>query len=135
MAKIIIDADGLTMGRLASYAAKQALLGNEIAIINSEKALISGRKEDVIDDYKFRRALNKINPEKGPFFSRDPERVLKRAIRGMLPDYRRGRGRDAWKKIRCYIGVPEELKKEKPIKIKHDIPKKNMTLKELEERM
>lgn len=30
-------------------------------------------------------------------------------IRGMLPDYRKGRGRVAYKKIRCYIGVPKEF--------------------------
>jgi len=135
MVKIILDAENTPMGRLASYAAKQALLGNEIAVVNSDKAIISGRKEDVIEDYKFRRALNKINPEKGPFFSRAPERVMKRAIRGMLPDYRRGRGRDAWKKIRCYQGIPEEFKKEKITKLKHNLPRKNITLKELDSKM
>ena len=40
--KIIIDAEGEIRGRVASFAAKQALQGNEIVILNSEKALVSG---------------------------------------------------------------------------------------------
>ena len=115
MAKIIIDAEGEVRGRLASFAAKQALQGNEIVVLNSEKALISGNIVMNIQDFKLRRALNTNKPEKGPFFSKDPEKMLKRTIRGMLPDFRIGKGREAWKRIRCYIGVPEEFKKEKPI--------------------
>ena len=52
----------------------------------------------------------------------------------MLPDFRVGRGRDAWKKIRCYKGVPEELKKEKPIKLKMNIPHKKIDIAELSRR-
>ena len=42
--QIVIDATNATMGRLASYVAKQALLGKQIAIVNSEKAIITGNK-------------------------------------------------------------------------------------------
>ena len=50
--KLIIDATNATFGRLASYAAKQALQGNDIVILNSEKAIISGRKENIIEKYQ-----------------------------------------------------------------------------------
>jgi len=135
MEKLFLDAENSTMGRLASYAAKQALLGNEIAVLNCEKAIISGRKEDVIEDYKERRQLNTIKPTKGPFFSSHPERIMKRTIRGMLPDFRQGRGKIAWRKVRCYIGIPEEFKKEKMINLKMDTRDKKITLKELQEKM
>ena len=134
MAKIIIDADGAVRGRVASFAAKQALSGNEIIIVNSEKALISGRAEQNIDDFKARRRLNTIKPEKGPFFSKNPEKIMKRTIRGMIPDFRRARGKEAWKKIRCYSGVPEELKKEKAIKMNKSVPVKVITIQELSRR-
>jgi len=135
MKKIIIDAENAIMGRLASYVAKRALSGNEVIVVNCEKTLISGRKENIIEDYKAKRSLNRMKPTKGPYFSRQPDRILKRAIRGMLPDFRRGRGKEAWKKIKCYIGIPEEFKKEKIEKIKVKISKKNMNLQELKERI
>jgi len=135
MAKIFIDADNSVLGRVASYAAKQALLGNEIAIVNSEKAIISGRKEEVINTYKTQRAINTIKPEKGPFFSKNPERIMKRTIRGMIPDFRQGRGKEAWRRIKCYIGIPEEFKKEKMINLKNLLSRENMSLKELQEKM
>jgi large subunit ribosomal protein L13 len=129
--KIFIDAEGAIRGRIASFAAKQALQGNEIFILNSEKAIISGSPYMNIQDFKELRKLNSMKPEKGPFFSKSPERMMKRCIRGMLPDYRVGRGREAWKKIKCYAGLPEEFKKEKAIKIKTSEPPKHMTIEKL----
>jgi len=37
----IINGDGLILGRLASITAQRALAGEEIAIVNAEKAIIS----------------------------------------------------------------------------------------------
>ncbi len=45
MAKIIINAENGSFGRVASFAAKQALLGNEVTVVNSEKAIITGNKK------------------------------------------------------------------------------------------
>jgi len=134
MVRIIIDAEGSVRGRVASFAAKQALSGNEIVVLNSEKAIISGRAEQNIDDFKLRRQLNTIKPEKGPFFSKNPDKIMKRTIRGMIPDFRRGRGKEAWKKIRCYNGMPEEFKKEKAIKMNKSTPTKAITIEELSRR-
>jgi len=134
MAKIYIDAEGATRGRLASYAAKQALLGNEVFVLNSEKAIVSGDARMNINDFKFTRTINTIKPEKGPFFSKDPEKMMRRTIRGMLPDYRLGRGKQAWHRVKCYVGIPEEFKKEKLEKIKTKTPFKSMTMKEFGEK-
>jgi len=112
---IIIDASGLIAGRLATYAAKQALLGNQIRIINSEKAIISGRRENTFDDYLTRRAMG--THAKGPFIHRGPERILRRVVRGMLP-YKKPRGKEAFGRVLCYVGVPEEFKDKKPVLIK-----------------
>lgn len=129
--KIFIDSEGSSMGRVCSYAAKQALAGNEIIIVNSEKAVISGRKEQNIVDFRLKRQLNTIKPTKGPFFSKSPEKIMKRCVRGMLPDYRLGRGRIAWRLVKCYAGMPAEFAKEKFIKINGNAPTRQLAISEL----
>lgn len=134
MHKIYIDAEGSIRGRVASFVAKKALAGNEIFIFNSEKILISGNPVMNITDFKELRSLNTNKPEKGPFLSTSTDKMMKRTIRGMLPDFRVGRGRDAWKRIKCYNGIPEEFKKEKLIKLNTAVPRKSMTIAELSRR-
>jgi large subunit ribosomal protein L13 len=133
--KLFIDATGTQMGRLASFVAKQALLGAEIAIVNVEKAIISGNKTDNITKRQERREINQIKPRKGPFYSKCTDRIMKRCVRGMLPDFRLGRGKEALKRVKCYNGLPEEFAKEKLMKVETKVPRKIMTLQELSRRM
>lgn len=112
---IIIDADGATLGRLCTNAAKSLLNGEEIAIVNSEKAIISGKKSMIKAHYKQKREVGTYR--KGPFFPRMPDRIVKRSIRGMIP-YQTHHGRAAFKRLKCYIGVPKEYNGEKFEKIK-----------------
>ena len=44
----------------------------------------------------------------GPFVPRRPDHLMKRTIRGMLP-YKRPRGVEAMKAIKCYVGIPVEF--------------------------
>ena len=121
----VIDAENMVLGRLAGHVAKQALLGYEVAVVNSEKAVITGNKKAIIDKYKVRRERGA--PRTGPFFPRLPEKIVKRTIRGMLP-YKKPRGRDAFKNIKCYIGVPEKFEKENIEKLdEFDIKHKNVS--------
>ncbi len=117
MAKLIINGENAVLGRLCSYVAKSALEGNEIVILNSEKVVVSGNKKDVLDKFRKRRARGGYS-RKGPHYPKDPERVLKRAIRGMLPDYRMGNGKLAFSRIKCYNGIPKEFESEKIAKFK-----------------
>jgi len=112
---MIIDAKNLILGRLASTAAKKAMLGDEVIIINSGKAVITGKKTDVLAKYKRKRSSK--DALKGPFFPRRPDMFMKRTIRGMLP-YKKDKGKTAFKRIRCYIGTPEEFKSQKAVTIK-----------------
>jgi large subunit ribosomal protein L13 len=109
---IIIDAENLILGRLATYAAKQALLGHEVRIINAEKAVLGGTKENVFNEYLNR--MHRGTPRKGPYVHRMPDRIVRRTIRGMLP-YKKSKGRDAYKRVLCYNGVPDEFKDKKAI--------------------
>lgn len=111
---MIIDAKDTILGRLGSYVAKQVLLGNKVNVINCEEAVISGRKDDILDGYI--RRLHRKAPGKGPYFYRRPDMLVRRTIRGMLP-FKRARGRDAFKNVKCYIGVPDNLKNEKSLTI------------------
>jgi ribosomal protein L13 len=49
MEETIIDAKGLILRRFATYAAKQALLGNKVIVVNASQSVISGRKRVVYD--------------------------------------------------------------------------------------
>ena len=114
--KRIIDAEGATLGRLCTTVAKDLLNGEEIAIINAEKAVISGKKRRIKEEYKQKREVGTYR--KGPFFPRSPDRIVKRSVRGMIP-YQKPHGREAFKRLKCYIGVPDQFKGEKPEIIEH----------------
>ena len=103
----IINADGLILGRMASIIAKRLLKGEKIAVVNAEKAIISGKKKSKIKETK--EFLEVGHPGKGPMHYRRPDRVLRRTVRGMLP-YKQPKGKQAYKRLRVFIGVPDELK-------------------------
>ena len=114
----IIDGKGHILGRLASEVAKELLKETEkrIAIVNAEHVVISGSKETIFREYKERK--DRGSREKGPFFPKMPDRILKRTIRGMLP-YKRARGRDALSRLRVYLGIPEEYEAEVKKNVEH----------------
>jgi len=112
---MIIDGKDLILGRLASYAAKRALLGENVDVVNCEKIVISGDKVALFKRYKRRADMGTY---KGPFIHRDPAKLVKRTIRGMLP-YKQERGRKAFKKVKCYTGIPLELKDKTPETMEH----------------
>ncbi len=105
----VIDATGHVVGRLSSFVAKRLLDGEEIHIVNSEKAIITGDSDRIFREYQEMRDIG--SQRKGPFYPKMPDRILKRTVRGMLP-YQKPRGREALKRLRVHIGVPLELKKE-----------------------
>lgn len=107
---MIIDANNLILGRLGTFVTKKVLLGEKIDIVNCEECVVSGRKENIYSKYD--RFLQMGTPAKGPFNFKTPERLVKRAIRGMLP-YKKARGKEAFKSIKCYRGIPESLKGQK----------------------
>ena len=121
---MIVDAKDTVLGRLSSYVAKQALLGKRIEVINCEESVISGKKYVILENYI--RKLHRGAPTKSPYFYKKPDRLVKRTIRGMLP-FKRARGRSAFKNIKCYIGVPENLKNETALRIDADAKKLQST--------
>ncbi|MGD8544861.1 MAG: 50S ribosomal protein L13 [Candidatus Bathyarchaeota archaeon] len=102
----IIDGKNLILGRMASLIAKRLLEGERIIIINAEKTVLSGKKRSKILAAK--KYLEVGHPKKGPFHYRRPDRIVRRTVRGMLP-YKKPKGKNAYRQLRVFIGMPEEL--------------------------
>ncbi|MDD5163539.1 MAG: 50S ribosomal protein L13 [Candidatus ainarchaeum sp.] len=105
MEKIVIDAEGLVFGRIASIAAQKALEGKQVEVLNAEKSIMSGSQEVTLKKFKRWMGMHgKGNPEKGPQFSRMPDKILRNSIRKMLPKTRRGI--TALRNVMVCIGAP-----------------------------
>ena len=130
----IIDAEGAILGRMCTSVAKRLLDGEQIAIVNSEKAIITGKKDTIKGRYQKKRDVGTYR--KGPFFPRMPDMIVKRSVRGMIP-YQTPHGRTAFKNLKCYIGIPKEFEGKNFEKIE-DAKKKPvefMTIEELSKQL
>jgi len=123
---IVIDASAGTLGRVASLAAKQSLLGKEVSIVNCDDVLITGNKEGVIKKYTVLRQKGGSSL-KGPKIPRSPQMIVKRTVRGMLP-HKKGRGSEALKRVKCYNKVPKELEGEEKTTLKRELKVKAIKL-------
>lgn len=112
----IYNCEGIILGRAASRIAKDALLGEEVIVLNCEKAVISGKKSNTIQLQKRRRDRGGY-PPKSSHISRLPERFVRRTVRGMLP-WKLSRGKEAFRRIQCFRGVPEEFAGKEQIVLK-----------------
>lgn len=108
---IVVDATNCIAGRMCSHVSKLLLQGNRVAIVNAEKAKLSGNsRQKTIELYKEHLEINSVtNPIHGPFHPRRPDTMLSKMVRGMVPK-RKSTGITAFKRLRVYIGVPEEMK-------------------------
>lgn len=104
----VYDAENMVVGRLGAKVAKAALLGANVVIVNAEKAIITGKRRTVIEAFKEKFNIRtSYNPRKGPFHERRPDKMVRKMFRGMLP-WPTPRGKAAYKRIKVYIGVPEQ---------------------------
>lgn len=109
---VVIDATGHIVGRLASIVAKRLLNGEDIVVVNAEKAIVTGRRKVVFGEYYERHHMGSTTSRMrgaGPNYPRRPDMILRRTISRMMP-YQQPRGRAALKHLRVYIDVPEAHK-------------------------
>jgi large subunit ribosomal protein L13 len=103
---IYIDASNQIAGRLSSKVAKLILSGKRVVVVNAERALISGSRTSVVNQWKEKLELSsRVNPIYGPIHPRRPDTILRRMVRGMVPR-KKPKGALAMKRLRVYIGVP-----------------------------
>ncbi|MHB0884617.1 MAG: 50S ribosomal protein L13 [Bacillota bacterium] len=123
----VIDAEGKTLGRLASEAARvlrgkhkpiytpHVDTGDHVIVINAGKAVLTGNKlkTKLYTRYTgYPGGLRTMTYEK--FMATKPERALEKAIKGMLPHNRLGRAMA--KKLRVYAGPTHPHSAQKPEK-------------------
>lgn len=111
----VVDAQGKTLGRLASEIAKILLgknkpvyvphldCGDYVIVVNAEKVRVTGKKLDQKFYYRhsgYPGGLKSINLRDQ--LQKHPTRVLEAAVRGMLPKNRLGRA--MIKKLKVYAG-------------------------------
>ncbi|MCH7659933.1 MAG: 50S ribosomal protein L13 [Euryarchaeota archaeon] len=107
-ADLVVDARDCILGRVASQVADAALSGQRVAVVNAESAVITGSEEDVMSVYRKR---TEIGSDRGPYYPKRPDGIMKRAIRGMIP-YKTTRGREAFENVRVYVGNPHDKEAE-----------------------
>lgn len=108
--QVVVDATNCIAGRMCSHVSKLLLEGNRVAIVNAEKAMLSGNRYKTIELYKEHLEINSVtNPIHGPFHPRRPDTMLTKMVRGMVPK-QKTRGIEAFQRLRVFIGVPEEMK-------------------------
>jgi len=131
---LYIDATDLVAGRIGSTIVPLLLGGKKVVLVNAEKAVITGNPRSTIKKYLQLRARRVLtNPTRGPMFPRFPDRILRRTVRGMLP-YKTTSGREAYKRLIAYIGVPAELQDKEFTTLdnaKYSFSKPHITLEQL----
>jgi len=111
----VVDGKEMILGRMAAGVAKMLLNGEEVAVVNSENAVISGDLQYLMEKYRHRRTMkDKATPEHSPKWPRRPDLFVRRIVRGMLP-FDSARGRAAFKRLRVHIGAPDGLQGEKAV--------------------
>jgi large subunit ribosomal protein L13 len=103
-ADVVVDASDCILGRVASQVAQRALDGERVAVVNAEDAVITGRENQIVEKFRKRR---EVGSDQGPSYPKQPDRIFRRSIRGMLP-HKKPRGREAYENVRVYLGNPYE---------------------------
>lgn len=126
----LVDADGKTLGRLASELARRLRgkhkpvytphvdTGDYIVVINAEKIRVTGRKLQDKMYYRHTGYIGNMKSESlGKLLDRAPERALEIAVKGMLP--RNSLGRRMFKKLKVVRGAkhPHEAQQPTPLQI------------------
>jgi large subunit ribosomal protein L13 len=128
---VTIDASGAVVGRLSARVAKLLLAGQQVEIVNADKAIMAGSLAATKEHYLSRRGQkNKRTPEDSPVWPRAPHLLLRRIVRGMLPHKSR-RGREAYRRLRVVVGAPEGAKAQKIPEASGEAKRASFTLQEL----
>ena len=121
----VVDAEGKTLGRLASEVAKvlrgknKAIFtphidtGDYVIVINAEKVKVTGRKLDQKIYYHHSEYIGGMKETTlREMMNKHPERVIEFAVKGMLP--KGPLGRQMYKKLFVYAGSDHKHAAQKP---------------------
>ena len=127
---VLVDANGLTLGRLATQIA-DALRGKNkptytphvdtgdfVVVVNAEKISVTGNKRDEKRYYRHSGYPGGIKSRTlSEMLDRRPEEVIRIAVKGMLPRNRLGRAQ--LRKLKIYAGPehPHAAQKPEPLEV------------------
>lgn len=121
----VIDADGKTLGRLATEIARRLRgkhkaeytphvdTGDYIVVVNAEKVRVTGNKEtDKIYYHHTGYVGHMKSTSLGKLRESHPDRIIKLAVKGMLP--RNPLGREMFRKLKVYAGPEHSHQAQQP---------------------
>ena len=121
----VVDAEGKTLGRLASEVAKvlrgknkptftpSVDTGDYVVVINAAKVAVTGKKLDQKIYYKHSDYVGGMKETTlREMLAKKPERVIELAVKGMLP--KGALGMQMIKKLHVYAGPEHEQQAQKP---------------------
>ncbi len=125
---LLIDAEGATLGRLATTAAMalrgknkpqytpNADTGDFVVVINADKVILTGNKMDQKRYWRYSGYLGGLKFESfKEAMEKHPERVIEHAVKGMLPKTTLGRAQGM--KLKVYAGPEHPHAAQNPVKI------------------
>ncbi|PSG99492.1 MAG: 50S ribosomal protein L13 [Nanohaloarchaea archaeon SW_7_43_1] len=102
---VVLDAENKISGRLATHVSRKLKDSEEVKVVNAEKAVVSGSKEEVLSEYK--QKYERGSRDFGPHHPKSPERILKRITRNMISDTEEGKRQLS--NLKMYLGHPKEI--------------------------
>ena len=125
---LLVNAEGETLGRLASKVAKllrgkhkpnftpHVDCGDNVVIINAEKIVLKGKKAtDKVYVSHTGDPGGKRTTSSQALFQKQPERIIESAVKGMLPKNRLGA--ELFRNLRVYAGDQHQQEAQKPVEI------------------
>ena len=125
---VLIDAEGATLGRLATKAAMilrgknkpqytpNAETGDFVVIVNADKVVLTGNKADQKRYWRYSGYLGGLKFESfREAMAKHPERVIEHAVKGMLPKTTLGRAQGM--KLKVYAGPEHPHAAQNPTQI------------------
>ena len=122
----VVDADGMVLGRLATEVARLLRgkhkptfaphidTGDHVIVINADKVVLTGKKLDQKKAYRhsgYPGGLRSVSYRE--LMAKRPERVIEKAVKGMLP--KNSLGRKMAKKLKVYAGPDHPHQAQKPV--------------------
>ena len=121
----VVDATGMTLGRLASEVAKvlrgknkpeftpHVDAGDNVIVINAEKISVTGKKLDQKVYYRHSEYVGGLKETTlREMLAKKPEQVIELAVKGMLP--KGPLGRQMFTKLHVYAGPEHKHEAQKP---------------------
>jgi len=114
---LVIDASNQILGRLASFAAKRAIKGDSVIVLNAEKAVVSGKRHSIVVETKRKLQTRTLGTQAhAPVHQRRADLYVRRVVRGMLP-WKKAKGKAAFHRVQVFVGIPEEFSGKASMKV------------------